>query len=272
MNLACLFEAARTCLQASDPDAKVQLTLAASADWRQGRLAAGASGAPDPSVDAGRPERPALVHFSRLPKRSLHQAEGRINLVHALTHVEFNAINLAWDAVYRFRGLPLDYYGDWIQVAREEAEHFQLLRDHLRSLDRDYGDLPAHDGLWAMARRADQDPLARMALVPRVLEARGLDVTPGLQERLRAAGDLATLAILEVILRDEIGHVAVGTRWFRFFCQQRELDSEAEFFRLVQLYFPEGVRPPLNLAARRAAGFSDAELLWLEQPGRHREP
>ncbi|MEJ2654165.1 MAG: ferritin-like domain-containing protein [Acidihalobacter sp.] len=149
-----------------------------------------------------------------MPRRGLGTREGRAALVHAVAHIEFNAINLALDAVYRFRSLPRAYYDDWLRVADEEARHFMLLADRLTDFGMRYGDLPAHNGLWEMAVKTADDWLLRMALVPRVLEARGLDVTPGMIERLRQAGDMETVAALEVILREEVGHVAIGSRWF----------------------------------------------------------
>ena len=181
-----------------------------------------------------------------------------------MAHIEFNAINLAWDAVYRFRGLPRAYYDDWVGVADEEARHFGLMRDRLRTLGHDYGDFPAHDGLWSMARRTAADPLARMALIPRVLEARGLDVTPNMITRFRDAGDGETADCLAIILRDEISHVAAGTRWFHFLCAERGLEPESQYFELLARYLGGEVRGPLNLEDRRRAGFSEAELERLQ--------
>jgi uncharacterized ferritin-like protein (DUF455 family) len=207
----------------------------------------------------GRPPQPLLVRPRNVPRRGLGSVEGRCALIHAITHIEFNAINLALDAVCRFDGMPGDYYADWLSVARDEARHFVMLRERLRRLGRDYGDFPAHNGLWEAAEKTAHDPLQRMALVPRVLEARGLDVTPGMMQRLREVGDTETLAILEVILLEEVRHVAIGTRWFGWLCVQRGLEPVPTFRRLLSEH---GVclHPPLNLAARYAAGFVDAEL------------
>jgi uncharacterized ferritin-like protein (DUF455 family) len=191
--------------------------------------------------------------------------QGRAALLHALAHIEYNAINLAWDAVYRFRNMPADYYADWVRVATEEATHFALLRERLNTLGCEYGDFPAHDGLWDMARRTAHDVLVRMALVPRALEARGLDVTPGMMARLRQAGDPESAHILQTILCDEIGHVAAGTRWFRYVCQQRHLDPLETFRRLLAEFLPGPVRRPLNREARRRAGFSRGELNLLQE-------
>jgi uncharacterized ferritin-like protein (DUF455 family) len=195
----------------------------------------------------------------------LNGREGLAALIHAIAHIEFSAINLAWDAVYRFRGMPRDYYDDWVRVAAEEAQHFRWLREHLRSLGYDYGDFEVHAGLWEMAEHTAHDPLIRMALVPRVLEARGLDATPQMIERLRAVGDESGVAILKVILSDEIGHVAAGSRWFRYLCIQRGLDPGPTFRELVMRYFKGHIKGPLNREARLQAGFSVQELADLER-------
>ncbi len=225
-----------------------------------GRLPLEEGGESHPVPVPGRPPKPELVAPSRLPRRRIHTREGLIGLLHALTHIEFNAINLALDAVYRFRGLPGAFYDDWLQVAAEEAYHFGLLRKRLRVLGADYGDLPAHNGLWEMACRTAHDPMVRMALVPRVLEARGLDVTPGMMERLRAAGEEEVVAALEIILRDEVGHVAIGTRWFRHCCEQRGLEPADTFFSLLQEYMTGPVKGPFHHQARREAGFTEEEM------------
>lgn len=212
----------------------------------------------------GRPDRPVLVHPSKVEKRKLGTAEGRAVLIHAIAHIEFNAINLALDAVYRFRGLPMDYYGDWLRVAYEEAYHFRLLRDRLTVLGFQYGDFTAHDGLWTMAVKTADDPLARMALVPRILEARGLDVTPGIQAKLRVVGDTETADILDIILRDEIGHVAIGNCWYRHLCALRGLDVIETFKTLYRERGGPGIFGELNWSARVQAGFDEAELALLK--------
>lgn len=211
----------------------------------------------------GRPERPVRLPALRVPQRAITSVEGRAALLHAIAHIEFNAINLALDAIWRFPALPDAYYRDWLQVAGEEALHFTLLREHLASLGHDYGDFPAHDGLWTMAERTAHDPVARMALVPRTLEARGLDATPPLQRKFRGVGDLRAVEILDVILRDEIGHVAIGNRWYRWLCARDGLDPVALYPQLADRYDAPRPRPPLNLAAREAAGFSAEELAYL---------
>lgn len=211
----------------------------------------------------GRPQQPKLVSHKQLPKRSLKEPAGRAAFLHAIAHIEFNAINLALDALYRFRRMPVEYYRDWLRVAADEARHFQLLAQRLQDYGYVYGDFPAHNGLWDMALRTDHDVLIRMALVPRVLEARGLDVTPAMIKRLVSAGDMSSAAILELILEEEVPHVAIGTRWFRYCCNQRGLDAEQEFPRLLRAYHaPKST--PLNRSARIAAGFTEQELHFLE--------
>jgi uncharacterized ferritin-like protein (DUF455 family) len=212
----------------------------------------------------GRPARPTLRPAREVPARSPFTDEGRAALLHAIAHIEFNAINLALDAVWRFPGLPEAFYRDWLQVAAEEALHFAMLREHLRALGRDYGDFDAHDGLWMMAERTSADVLARMALVPRTLEARGLDATPPLQAKLLRAGDVRAAEILGVILRDEVGHVAIGNRWYRWLCERDGLDAEVHYPVLAERYGAPRLRGPFNLGARREAGFSEGELSDLD--------
>ncbi len=218
---------------------------------------------PEPPGLPGRPVRPALVPPKDVPTRSPFTLEGRAALLHSIAHIEFNAINLALDAVWRFAGLPEDFYRDWLRVAAEESLHFTLLREHLNSLGHDYGDFAAHDGLWTMTARTAHDIVARMALVPRTLEARGLDATPPLQAKLARAGDARAVAILDVILHDEIGHVAIGNRWYRYACERAGLDPVAIYPGLVDRYAAPKLRPPFNDAARRAAGFSEDEIAYL---------
>lgn len=258
-----LYRQARACLCAVDVDEKLRLTAQLAADWDAGELSREPVELDDVN-DAGHPEQPLLVPPRQLKKRSLTTEEGRLALIHAVTHIEFNAINLACDALFRFQGMPDAYYADWIQVAAEEAEHFQLLRQRLWDGGREYGDYPAHNGLWTMAQTTAHDPLVRMALVPRMLEARGLDVTPGMSERFEQAGDLATVEVLKVILRDEVGHVEMGSRWFHYLCQQRGLEPEDTYFDLLQEYIGSRISCPLHKEARRQAGFSERELERLE--------
>ncbi len=211
----------------------------------------------------GRPPRPALIRPRDVPTRGLGSAEGRAALIHAIAHIEFNAINLALDAAWRFRGLPAPFTRDWISVAQDEARHFAMLRTRLRDYGHDYGDFPAHNGLWEAAEKTAHDPLERMACVPRVLEARGLDVTPGMIEKLRQARDVATVDVLTIILEEEVRHVAIGTHWFRWLCAQRGLEPLPTFTGLIARH-GMGIRPPFNEPARLAAGFDAAELALLQ--------
>lgn len=208
----------------------------------------------------GRPSQPQLVDPKSLPRRGLGSVAGRVALLHSLAHIEFNAINLALDAVYRFRDVPVDYISDWLRVASDEGQHFLLLRNRLLEFDSDYGALPAHDGLWDMARRTDHDILVRMALVPRILEARGLDVAPPMIDKLNAQNDFDSAAILQRIYTDEITHVEVGNRWFRYVCEQRQLDGAAVFRDLLKGQASAYLRSPYNDEARLKAGFTKEEM------------
>ena len=253
-------------LAESVPARKVALTqaLATAARDRQCRLDLQAV-LSAPACLPGRPALPRLVPAVQVPPRSPFTLAGRAALLHAICHIEFNAINLALDAVWRFAGMPEKYYFDWLQVAGEEALHFSLLHTHLTSLGHVYGDFDAHDGLWQMTEATAGDIVARMALVPRTLEARGLDASPPIQAKLRKAGDERAVAILDIILRDEIGHVAIGNHWYRWLCERDGLDAQTLNPELVARYCAPRLRPPFNLDARRAAGFSEAELDWLAQ-------
>lgn len=255
-----LFVSAERCLLCSDVAQKLEWTDQVARAFLHGELVLHDDTAPLPIGRPGRPSRPRLVAPRHLPQRGLGTAAGRAALIHAVAHIEFNAVNLAWDAVYRFRGMPPDYYRDWVGVAVDEARHFRLLQERLRAMGHEYGDFDGHDGLWEMAVRTASSRLERMALVPRVLEARGLDVTPAMIARLRAAGDDDSVAILEVILREEVAHVAAGSRWFAWCCAREDLDPAATFAQLVARYAAGAIKPPLNAAARLAAGFSAEEL------------
>lgn len=259
-----VFTLAHECLAARDPDEKCRLTAAADSAIRDNHSSIESAHPPLSIGEPGRPELPQLIDPAAVPRRKLGSPEGRAALLHAIAHIEFNAINLAWDAVYRFRSMPREYYVDWACVAAEEATHFQLLRDRLRELGYDYGAFAAHHGLWEMARKTAHDVLARMALVPRVLEARGLDVTPGMMQRLQQAGDTRTVEILAVILREEIGHVAIGTRWFSYCCAQRGVERESTFERLVLEHVASRGKRPIDRVARAAAGFSEREMSFIE--------
>jgi uncharacterized ferritin-like protein (DUF455 family) len=212
-------------------------------------------------------ERPELVPPLAVGRRSMATSVGRGMLIHALSHIEFNAINLALDALWRFAGMPAEYYVDWLRVADEEASHFHMLASHLQQLGYAYGDFSAHDSLWEMVDRTRDDVMARMALVPRTLEARGLDAIPPLRAKLAQAGDQAAAAILDIILRDEVGHVEIGNRWFSHLCQQRGLALRPTYAELAQRYRAPTPRGPFNIEARLRAGFSEEELQALTAAG-----
>lgn len=214
----------------------------------------------------GRPERPLLLAPREMPKRrSGRTPEGRVALLHALAHIELNAIDLAYDILARFAGpdLPRGFYDDWVRVADEEAKHFLMLSGRLAEFGAAYGDLPAHDGLWQAAETTAHDLLARLAVVPLVLEARGLDVTPAMIERLDGFGDRESADVLRVIYRDEIGHVAIGKRWFDWLCADRELEPRKTWRDLVRRHFKGAIKPPFNDDARAAAGFDIADYTGL---------
>ena len=253
----------------ADPEQKSAETLLLQAQAATYSIAAvQPSPLPSPGSLPGRPDKPPLLEHTQVARRSPATAAGRAVLIHAIAHIEFNAINLALDAVWRFDGMPQGYYHDWLLVAAEEAKHFRMLRAHLNNMGHDYGDFPAHQGLWTMCEKTAHDIVARMALVPRTLEARGLDATPQIQAKLRQAGTpdaLAAVDILDVILREEIGHVAIGNHWYRWLCSAQGLDPETHYATLTRQYEAPRLKPPFNDAARRRAGFTETELRWLQQ-------
>ena len=260
-----LFAAARSCLDAATPEKKLERTFAAAEAFARGELAIPADAPPpEPIRMPGRPTRPRLVHPRALPRRGFGTREGLAAFIHAVAHIEFNAIDLAWDAAYRFRGMPDAFHADWVGVANDEARHFAMLRERLQQLGYDYGDFDAHNGLWEMAEKTASDGLARMALVPRVLEARGLDVTPGMIVKLRSLGDTATVPILETILNEEVAHVAAGSRWYRWYCERAGIEPRSRFRELLQEYAGGVLHGPFNTDARLAAGFDEDELLSLQ--------
>lgn len=254
-----LYEAAYNCLMQSDIPKKQSCVNTLVDDWKNGKLSRDNFELKQIPIP-GRPEKPDLVLPTELKRRKLGTELGRATLLHAIVHIEFNAINLALDALYRFRDMPDDYYTDWLQVASEESYHFSLLSDRLEQMGYCYGDMPAHNGLWEMVVKTDHDVLIRMALVPRVLEARGLDVTPGMMDRLEKAGDSKTVDCLKIILRDEIGHVAIGSRWFKYCCDLQGLQPEETFRELLLEYMGGGLRGPLYEEGRLQAGFSQQEI------------
>ena len=251
-----LAAACRAVLTAAEPRDKVRAARAAARDWRLGRLS--------PTIDATmpdrpeRPARPALLAPHDMPKRGRGGSErGRIALLHALAHIEFVAIDLAFDLVGRFAAaFPREFVDDWMAVGADEAMHFVLLDRRLRALGAGYGGLPAHDGLWEAAMATAHDPLARLAVVPMVLEARGLDVTPATIERFAVAGDETSCRILTRILHDEERHVRAGTRWFEWACARERVDAPAHWRALVSKHFRGRVKPPFNDSARDRAGLT----------------
>lgn len=253
-----LAEGAVAVLATAAPDRKVALSRTLAAAWSEGGMAVGRA---VPPARPARPPRPLLRPPRDMKRRRNFGTEaGRMALLHALAHIELNAVDLAWDIIARFSGedLPRRFFDDWQYVAAEEATHFALLADRLAALGASYGDLPAHDGLWEAAAATADDLLARLAIVPLVLEARGLDVTPDMTARLERAGDQDSAAILARIYRDEIGHVATGVRWFEFLCAMRRLDPWHTFRDRVRRHFTGALKPPFNHAARAAAGFEAA--------------
>jgi len=255
-----IHQSALACLMEADPGQKAACVRRVQHDFAVGLFPLHDSADIQPIPDPGRPSSPQLVPRNQLATRGLGSLEGRLALAHALAHIEFNAINIGLDAVYRFRGMPSAFYADWLQVAVEEAAHFELLRAYLNDHGKDYGDYPAHDDLWEMVRRTDDDVLIRLALVPRVLEARGLDVTPGLQRRLRAVGETRLVEILDVIYREEMGHVRIGTHWFRHLCAERDLDARITFRELLNQYMSGRIRGPYDEMGRMHAGFTEEEM------------
>jgi uncharacterized ferritin-like protein (DUF455 family) len=258
--MTSLRTAAHAAWRETDVGNKLATALILHGYWSSGAIAEYAFDPAPTEDDPGRPPQPELVHPSKVAQRSMQTEEGRAALVHAIAHIEFNAINIALDAVWRFGGMPRAYYTDWLKVAAEEAQHFALLAEHLNKLGHRYGDFPAHDGLWDVARRTTHDVLARMALVPRLLEARGLDASPSIREKLAGAGDTEGAAIIDVILADEIGHVAIGNRWYHWLCGKRNLDPLETFLTLLREHKAPPFRGEWNEAARLAAGFTSDEI------------
>ena len=255
-----LFELSHECLLQKKPDEKVLLVNALFERLNNDELNFNATTEVIKIITPGRPDKPELVSPSDVPRRGFDSQIARVRLVHAITHIEFNAINLALDAVYRFQDMPRQYYIDWMQVAAEEAKHFSMLEKYLISNDSYYGEYAAHNGLWEMALRTDHDVMTRMALVPRVLEARGLDVTPGMIKRLKKADDETLVSILEVIHKEEIGHVRIGTCWFNYVSEQRGLDSEVAFSDILDKYMKDSSFGPFDMDSREKAGFTKQEM------------
>lgn len=253
-----LTEGAYAALVSNDLDNKISLTNEIAKGWEDGTLSLSTNRRITPPKRPGRPALPKLLPPSQVPKRPLSSARGRLALIHAIAHIELNAIDLALDIIVRFSGqkMPRSFFDGWVMVAREEAKHFDLLRKRLACLGSSYGAMPAHDGLWEAAGETGHDLGARLAIVPLVLEARGLDVTPPLVAKLRQAGDDETADIFEIIYEDEKGHVAVGAKWFRFLCARQRIKPEETFRSLVRKHFRGTLKPPFNDRARSANGLT----------------
>ena len=265
-----LYQEAKNCFLTDDPDEKLELSLEIAGAWNSDLLEwkEGDSLLNDPPLQLkqpGHPDKPVLVEVSKLKNRGFKSVQQRASLIHALAHIELTAVNLSWDSIYRYRHLPKEYYDDWVQTAKEETQHFYLLRQSLRDMGYDYGDFPAHNELWQMAVTTADDLMARMAIVHRVLEARALDVVPFSVEKFRSIGDSKTADSLVIIANDEIGHVNSGTRWFRYRCEQEQVDPDKMFFTLIKKYLKSTPRGPFNREARIKAGFSLAEMQELER-------
>jgi uncharacterized ferritin-like protein (DUF455 family) len=252
------------CIQCTQPEEKSDCATRLLHDWQTNQLAWPDTSALQDYSMPGHPEKPLLVPPRELPRRSVNTLEGRAALLHSIAHIEFNAINLALDAVYRFRDMPRPFYTDWLGVAAEEAYHFTLVDRHLHALGYRYGDFAAHNGLWEMAMRTKDSALVRMAIIPRGMEARGLDATPAIMEKLKTSGDTHAMDILKIILRDEISHVEIGTRWFNYLCDSQNLSRQETFEQLMRRFINGRVKLPLHRQARISAGFTEAELDFLE--------
>lgn len=258
-----LFDLAYQCLVESDLDKKINLSINASKQILNNKVNFEVDSEKNESILPGRPEKPVLIKPKDVPRRNIQTTEGRAAMIHSFAHIEFNAINLAWDLIFRFQTMPKEFYIDWCTVAKEETKHFKLLRENLQGLGYDYGDFPAHDGLWTIAEKTAHDILLRLAVVPRIMEARGLDVTPNLIERFRHIHDDKTVSQLELILKEEIGHVKLGTKWYHYICQQRNFNAEKKFKDIVKDFLPTARTKRINNKARLKAGFSEAELNYL---------
>ncbi len=258
-----LFFLAYQCLSESNLDEKLALSELAASNILSGSIEVSPIDEDIKIIKVGRPDKPLLIDPRNLPRRNMQSDEGRAAMIHAIAHIEFNAINLAWDLIYRFQEMPEEFYFDWARVAAEETKHFKLLQNQLRALGYVYGDFPAHNGLWDIAEQTAHDLLLRLAVVPRILEARGLDVTPDLISRFRQIKDESTSTILELILEEEIGHVKTGSKWYRYQCEKLNLQPEDKFKQIAEEYMPSSNTKKINHEARLMAGFSQSELDYL---------
>jgi uncharacterized ferritin-like protein (DUF455 family) len=260
-----LREASLAILAIADAQSKVSQLLNLFAEYKNQKISLNVASKLDAQsrLIPGRPLKPELVLPKLVPKRRMDTPEGRAGLLHSLAHIEFNAMNLALDAIWRFPDMPEEYYEDWLKVAKEEAYHFSLVNEHLHSLGFTYGDFPAHNSLWEMVERTTDSVIARMALVPRTMEARGLDAVPAIRDRFKQINETRAVEILEIILNDEIGHVLIGNRWFNFLCVKDNLSPIAAYRELAGQYRAPVLKGPFNLEARKQAGFTNEELTLL---------
>lgn len=260
-----IFTIAEKCLHHSDINQKIQLTHHAKKLAESNQLSFQSADSVLAITKTKFPEHPLLLKPRDMPRRRLNSELGKAAFFHALAHIEFIAIYLAWDILYRFRGLPDVFYQDWLSIADEEAQHFTLIREHLQEMNVDYGDLPAHRGLWDHAEDTAADILARLAMVPRCMEARGLDVTPQMIKKFKIQDDQKSVELLTRILNDEVGHVKTGSYWFKLICEQRGLNYEEKYKELIEKYYVGKPKGPFNRELRIIAGFSNAEINWLEE-------
>ncbi len=256
-------------LALSDAQSKVRRVFQLFDDYQQQLISLNLSRVliPHDLLLPGRPVKPELIPPLQVPKRKMDSLEGRVSLLHSLAHIEFNAMNLALDAIWRFSDMPKEYYEDWLKVAKEESYHFSLVNEHMQSFGFSYGDFSAHNSLWEMVERTTDSVIARMALVPRTMEARGLDAVPGIRDRFKQIKDVKAVEILEIILHDEIGHVLIGNRWFNFLCSNEGLSPITTYRELARKYHAPTLRGPFNFEARQQAGFTAEELDLLESLG-----
>jgi len=260
-----IFTVAERCLHYSDIQQKIEKTHYAKKLADSNQLSFESKATVKPISKTQFPDTPQLLAPKNMPRRGLNSPSGKIAFFHALAHIEFVAIYLAWDILYRFRGLPEQFYKDWLKVADEEALHFSLISEHLAKMGANYGDLPAHRGLWEHAEDTAGDVLERLAIVPRCMEARGLDITPQMIAKFKAQGDQESVALLTRILEDEVGHVKIGSHWFKYFCEQRKVNHEEKYVELIEKLYVGKPKGPFNRELRIIAGFSNAEINWLEE-------
>jgi len=259
-----LYQIAKDCFLTTDPDAKMALTYESVGQWSASKLEWKDGDIPEQLNEPGRLDQPEIVMPKDLKKRKFKSEIGRAALIHALTHIELTAVNLAWDSIYRYRGMPKDYYDDWVQCAKEEAGHFIMLRNRLREMGYDYGSFPAHNELWKMAVTTSGDLMDRMGIVHRVFEARALDVVPGTLKKFDELNDTSMVKALTTICNDEVGHVSAGTRWFRYRCEQEQIDPDVTFISLLEKYMKRPLSGPFNRDVRLQTGFTEVELDYLE--------